>query len=190
MIDWNKIEGKIDLTSVLKTFETHLNSKKIAVMREHFEQMRRIGIIYRELFKEINWSSMSATETSLLFLTYILFLTEGVLGFDMNLIIYDLMLKGHHDIWFEWKQRFVSSFDELFEVPLSVRLKFLKKHGFEFFSEICPKDLRNAIAHLNFDIDSDGTIQIKNGKKYTKKELENEVSNVLRLIRLFGKESK
>lgn len=186
MIDWNKVEGKINITSIFKTFETHLNQKEIAVVREHFEQARKISSVYIKLLKNISWSSISEIEASLVILTYILFLTEGILGFGMNMIIYDLMLKGHHDIWLEWKQRFVSSFDELSEVPLSVRLKFLKKHELEFFSEICPRDLRNAIAHLNFDIDSDGTIQIKDGKKYTKKELEIEISNVLKLIGLMG----
>jgi len=190
MIDWNEIEKKIKTISILKTFETHLDPREMAVIGEHAKQVRKIHLAYSESLKKIRWSSISTTEESLLIIIYTLFLTEGILGFGMNTIIYALMLKGHHDIWFEWKQRFVSSFDELFEVPLSVRLKFLEKHEFEFFSEICPKDIRNAIAHLNFDIGSDGTIHIKQGKKYTKKQLETKIFNVVRLVGLLGEEYK
>jgi len=186
MIDWNEIEKKIKTISIFETFETHLDPRKMAVIRKHAKQMRKINSVYSELLKKISWTSISKTEETLLIIIYTLFLTEGLLGFGMNMIIYALMLKGHHDIWFEWKQRFVSSFDELFEVRLSVRLKFLEKHEFEFFSEICPKDIRDTIAHLNFDIGSDGTICIKQKKKYTKEQLETKIFKVVRLMGLLG----
>jgi len=103
----------------------------------------------------------------------------------MNVVIYALMLKEHHDIWSGRERKFVSSYDELSEVPLYVRLKFLEKHKFGFFSEICPKDIRNAIAHLNFNINSDGTIYLKKPKKkYTKKELENKIRDIVKMANL------
>ena len=184
MIDWAKIEEKIKTASVLKTLETHLDPKERRVVKDRVQKVREVHSVYSELLKKIRWSSISTIEESLLQVTFILFLTEGILGFGMNMIIYALMLKEHHDIWWEWKQRFVSSFDELFEVRLSVRLKFLEKHGFEFFSEICPKNIRNATAHLDFNIGSDGTIHLKRGKKYAKKELESVISNIVRLVKL------
>ena len=186
MIDWNEIEEKIKTISVFKTFEKHLDPKEQAVIRYQTNQVRGISSVYGELLEKIPWSSISTSEESLLNVTYLLFLTEGILGFGMNIIIYALILKGHHDVWLEWKQKFVSSYDELSEVPLSVRLEFLKKHGFEFFSEICPKDIRNAIAHMNFNIDSNGTFHIKKYKKYTKEELENRIFNVVKMVKLLS----
>lgn len=187
MIDWNEIEEKIKTISVFETFEKHLDPKELEVIRDRTFRVRGISSVYGELFKKISWSSISKSEESLLIVTYLLFLTEGLLGFGMNAIIYALMLKEHHDVWFERKQKFVSSYDELSEVPLSVRLKFLEMHGFKFFSEICPKDIRNAIAHMNFNIDSNGTFHMKKRKKYTKEELENKIFNVVRMFDLLNK---
>ena len=47
-------------------------------------------------------------------------------SFAINQIVYALMLKEHHDIWLERRQKFVSSFEELFLVDLYVKEKFLK----------------------------------------------------------------
>lgn len=184
MKNWNEIGEKIRTISILETFKKHLTLEKQKVISDKELQVRQVHSVYSELLRKTPWSKISADEESLLIVTYILFATEGILGFRMNIIIYSLMLKGHHDVWFEQKQKFVSSFDELFEVHLSTRLKFLKRHGFQFFSEICPRDIRNAIAHMSFNIESNGTFHMKKGKKYTKKELAIKMTDIVKIVNM------
>jgi hypothetical protein len=47
--------------------------------------------------------------------------------------------------------------------------KFLKKHGFNFLCDAYPQKLRNAIAHNNFIIAKDGTMQILRNGAYPPK---------------------
>lgn len=166
MINWDKVKEKINAIPLI----THVDAKNKEIIRGVNLQVIQNLQIQKDFIKNMPWDKISASENAMLKLVYILFMTEGVLSFFMNIIIYTLMVKEHHDVWFEWKQKFVSSFDELFEVPLSVRLTFLEKHGFKFFSEICPKDIRNAVAHQDFNIESDGTIYYKERKKKLAKE--------------------
>lgn len=41
-------------------------------------------------------------------------------------------------------------------ISLAVKLSFLKRHGLDCFSKYVDKDLRNRIAHMNFEIDENG----------------------------------
>ena len=122
----NEIEKKIKTISIFETFETHINSDELATIKEHHEQINEQSLIQTNLFKKIETLKVSSSENTLFLLLVILYLTEVPISFAINIFIYTLMLKGHHDVWFEQKQKFVSSFDELFDVPLSVKLKFLK----------------------------------------------------------------
>ena len=187
MVDWNKIKEQIESLSISEVLEKHLDTpeKKAIVVRT--KQVAEFHRVYGKLLEKIPWPKISASEESFLIVSYILFMTEGLLSFGMNVIIYALMLKEHHDIWSEWKNKFVSSYDELSEVRLSARLKFLERHGFGFFSEICPKDIRNAIAHMNFIIDSKGTIHLKRPtKQYTKEELQKKIEDIVKMVSLFN----
>ncbi len=190
MIDWSEVEKKIKTISIFETFKAHIDLEELATIKEHHEQMNENSLIQTKLFEKIETLGMSASENSLFLLLVILYLTEGPISLAINIFIYTLMLRGHHDIWFEEKQKFVSSFDELFSVSLSVKLKFLKKHGFGFMPEICSREIRNAVAHQDFKIEPDGTVYtMKDGKiysKFTKKDLTEKIENALRLIELLA----
>jgi len=175
MIHWDEIKKK--LKSFLLSGKCFLNLKGEEL--ENFKELNKRAITNfktsQDVLGKIQWNLLTASEDALLRLTYVLFLTEGLLAFYINTIVYCLIRNEHHDIWFEMKQKFVSSFEELSEVPLSIKLKFLDIHGFDFFSDICRTDLRNAVAHQDFSIESDGTIYIKKGKKKILKQDSEEI---------------
>jgi len=188
MIDWNEVDQELKRLD-LKTFRTHLNSKDLEEIKRRTDQGANNFRIFQNLLAKIVKSkllSSSASEEALLKLTTVLFLTEGPLGYYINIYSYGLILEKHHDVWFEEKQEFVSSFEEIERVPLSVKLKFLERHGFKSFSKICPKKVRNAIAHYNFHIEPEGTIDIE-GQKLTKKESENIIHDITEMLNLLSK---
>ena len=63
--------------------------------------------------------------------------------------------------------------------------QFLKKHGFNFLSEICPRDIRNMVAHSDFVIQEDGTIQSITKRKsfYSLKQLTDALLEMDRMIK-------
>jgi hypothetical protein len=50
-------------------------------------------------------------------------------------------------------------------LPLSVKLDFLDLNGLFFFSKWIDRDLRNKIAHLDFDFDENGNLLLTNGER-------------------------
>jgi len=182
MIDWNEVEQESKKLDPFKTFGTRRNTKDLDEIRKRSDQGSRNWLVAQKLLDHTPWSKISASEDALLKLIYILFLTEGPLSFYINAYSCGLILEGHHDVWLEDKQRFVSSFKEIVRVPLSTKLKFLERHGFKFFSEVCPKKVRNAIAHWDFNIEPDGTIYIGH-QKFTK---ENSAKIIHEIVELLG----
>jgi hypothetical protein len=209
MINWNEVQKKmkeVSLTNYFKAlqigeiiieekkeytleeflekFDNKPEIKELNTIFQQYKQTEENSTIHLQLFAKIENLKKSPPEQSLLLLLYILYFDEGPLNLLINYITYWLMKVGHHDIWSEWEQKFVSSFDELDKINLSIRLKFLKKHDFGFLSEICSKEIRNAIAHQNFKIEPDGTVRLKNDRKYTQKELREKIDDKLRLIKM------
>jgi len=181
MMNWNEVEQELKKIDLKKTFETH--RKEWKEIEKRSKQGAQNFEIFIDFFNKIQKSLTSPSEMALLQLITILFLTEGPLGFYINWYSYYLILEEHHDLWHEENQKFSSSFEEVIKVPLSVKLEFLKRHGFKSLSEICPRTVRNAIAHYDFHIEIDGTINIR-AKKLSMKELENLIRNVIKILNL------
>lgn len=139
---------------------------------------------WEKLRDRLHDSTMPPKESAYLHLFDLLYILEGPLSYVMNVVIYTLMRVGHHDIWSEKKQKFISSFEDVFEMPLATRLKFLNNHGFDFFSEICPRKVRNAVAHQNFKIMSDGSIHW-NGNELALSKLKEINERMMDIVQLF-----
>jgi hypothetical protein len=108
--------------AIPETFGTHLASKKNeeAVIKNRQTQVNNIHSIYVELLKKTLWRKIAPREESLLRVTYILFSTEGILSFGMNIVIYALILKGKRkgiSLLEVWKEKTFGSFD--FRSPAS-----------------------------------------------------------------------
>jgi len=187
-MNWLDIEQKIKGIGFPEIF-----SKYYEEMRETLEYSANLVVNAKILkdFFEILDSVKDKKVDAISTLTCLLYLIEGPLSFYLNVIIYSLILKEHHDLWDEIRQKFITSYDEISTINLSVKIKFLERHGFDFFKEICSRELRNVIAHQNFRIDLEGNVDIfKKGKIIKKiylKEIYLRIDNIVKIIQIINK---
>jgi len=113
-----------------------------------------------------NEGTLSSRGKSLFFAQNIMVLTEGPIQFFINLIIYTLVKSEHHDIYDPRTERFVYSLEDISDIILAIKIKFLKTHGFDYFEVVCAKDIRNAVAHQNIEIEENGTLITNKKRKY------------------------
>lgn len=186
VVDWETVEKQIVDLNARTIIDAHASGgeRDDIVIKELVGATTLTQI--QTLLGTISSEKVEPPVFSLLMLTYILYLTEGVLSFCVNTTIYVLMLKGHHDIWNESERKFVTIFDDLFKIRLDDRLKFLNLHGLKFFSQICPRTIRNAIAHFNFLIEGNGYVNIR-GTRYSPDQLKQKILDIVRLVELFMK---
>jgi hypothetical protein len=105
------------------------------------------------------------------FLTTALYLWEyeARFSFCINILCFILMANGH-DLYDDYKKRYVTSFEAIESVSISKRCEFLTHHRFEIFNENKNKrikefrKIRNDIAHYNLLIKHDGKINVYNNK--------------------------
>lgn len=116
------------------------------------------------------------------------FKIEGELAFWMNLVIYYYINLGKHDIWHPNLRRFVKDFNEISDIPLSIKSKFLEAHGFWFIEDFLQLDLRNAVAHQDYLINEKGEIDLYRRQKITRSidlsELAEIASSITKLYEL------
>lgn len=70
-----------------------------------------------------------------------------------------------------------SSFDDLEYVPLATKIAFLERNDLRETSKFIDRELRNAIAHLNFKIDSQGNISILRKGKWKSVNIYERINN-------------
>lgn len=141
---------------------------------------------WEKLRDKLFTTDMPKDELAYLRLTDLIYTIEGPFSFIMNVVIYSLLKEGHHDIWSESEQQFISSFEDIFKIPLYKRLKFLNAHNFSFFSDICPRKIRNAVAHQTFLIESNGIIKY-NTTEISLSQIEKINDKMIKIAEIFFK---
>jgi hypothetical protein len=58
-------------------------------------------------------------------------------------------------------RKYAKEIDDLDDSSLGEKLVFLNDHGLQIFSSNLNKNLRNKVAHMDFDVSSDGKIRVK-----------------------------
>lgn len=84
----------------------------------------------------------------------------------------------HHDLYDFWARRYAKSPDDLDRISLSQKLVFLNHHNLQVFSENINRTLRNKVAHMDFEIEPDGKILVKN-QRY---DLEDEIHRLMAFL--------
>jgi hypothetical protein len=169
-MDLNEIDEKLSALDFRRVYrmdhpeETQIITEYAVRNQENFHVLTMLAVHLAQMQKRLEYPQLA-----LIYLMEILYLVEGIVNYLMNLVIFTLILQEHHDLWFEDRHTFVSSFDDLFRVSMFVRETFLEQHGFGFFRELCNRELRNAIAHQNFKIEKNGDVFILKKRKIVKK---------------------
>jgi len=71
------------------------------------------------------------------------------------------------------------------KIQLGEKLGFLERNGLGFFAKMIKRTLRNRIAHLGFDIDDDGNISYKKGKRVKNINIDSEIKEFRHTIAAF-----
>lgn len=151
-----------------------LSSKKILttyIRQKMREVVIRIGInldYHKEIHKITSEkNNLNPKQKSLLQLFLYLQTVEGIFTKVVQAIGF-LLIKNDHDIYNPIHMKFAKKYTDLNEIPLFVKIQFLKKHGFSSFTSAVDRKLRNCIAHLEFSVKDDGTIiNLKNKQPIT-----------------------
>lgn len=188
MINWNEVEVKIQSIIISKGQIEELKKKQpeeVKSISENIKQLHEIAPIWTGFSDKVYLKlKLSQEERSLWNLVNILVYTEGPLNIIINYIVYSLMLKGNK-IKIRCECRFADSYNDLFKIDLNGKLAFLKKKecGFKFVSKICPREIRNAMAHMRFKIKPDGTVIIlTTGREFKTEDLDEILINIREFI--------
>jgi len=131
-----------------------------AVLQERFKKSGERMIAFREIAEKL-----PKGETGTLLNTFVylgLFETSLVNMIDLILLF---LISLHHDFFLSYHRKYAKKLRDLDSPPLAEKLDFLNKHHLTVFSENINKFLRNKIAHMEFDTESNGKISI-GSKKY------------------------
>jgi hypothetical protein len=94
---------------------------------------------------------------------------ESRFSFCINILCFILITNGH-DLYYDYKRRYITSFEDIESVSISRKCEFLTHHGFEIFNENKNnkikefRKIRNDIAHYNLIINMDGKIEVYGDK--------------------------
>ncbi len=96
-------------------------------------------------------------------------LVEGFFATQINFLIFTLIANGH-DFYSTRKGKYAKTFDEIEEVDLAFKMKFLKEHN---FAELVKNEhrihkLRNSVAHVFYEIEPNGDLKFGKEKVSSK----------------------
>lgn|SRR2546425_9019089 len=98
-------------------------------------------------------------EHSVMFLVHYLLSVESFFSDVLDLLCFALVAQ-HHDPADFFRRSYVKSLEDVEQLPLADRLRFLSRHGWQEAEQAVDRDLRNAVAHANYKLQEDGTIVV------------------------------
>ena len=133
-------------------------------------------------------NKVSTRKKSLINVLYYLFFIEGIYSFNINMIIYYEICNKSQEIKIDYgknRHKKVTQFDELNDVGLSNRLKFMRNRGYGEIADLCNVNIRNAIAHNDYYIDGKGAFIIVSSREKINYSILDENIRNLRLFTSF-----
>jgi hypothetical protein len=98
-------------------------------------------------------------QRNILNLAIFLWIYEGLYSSILDLFCLILVINDH-DIFVPFNREFAKSFNDIAEIEMSMKFKFLKKHKFDALIRERDKKVRNKIAHHNFSMDTHDNVVI------------------------------
>ena len=179
-IKFNVIEAKISSID----FNKYKNPDPEGIARYQDDLIRRFTseLYYHQL------PTMKNDAKTFYDLVWYLFFIEGLYSFIIDNIIIYLVINDKISLRTNYnKKRSVKNFEDLEDVSLSCKLKYLEDNGYSEISKVCNKDLRNAIAHHQFLILNDGKLALlKEGTVLEYGTIDRYIGNLMKLQALFN----
>ncbi|MGA3111582.1 MAG: hypothetical protein ABSE15_06055 [Candidatus Bathyarchaeia archaeon] len=147
------------LVEALKTSPyaaTVLQSNTYGLM-ERSEKMKNRALLLKE-----NVDKSRSTETTTLRKAFsYLGLFEASVTTLMDLLLM-IFIANHHDFYVFQNKAYAKNIDDLNDSSLGEKLVFFNHHGLSLLAQNINKNLRNKVAHMDFDVQPDGMIKIAN----------------------------
>ena len=147
------------------------------ILAERFEKNGKRMMLFKEDAKAKGKDEITTLRKAFLYLG--LFESSVINLIDFILMIF---IATHHDFYVYDNRAYAKGLDDLNNASLGQKLSFLNYHGLQIFSQNLNKDLRNKIAHMDFDVNSDGTILVSQQKF----DLEYEILKLSAFVLIIG----
>lgn len=134
-------------------------------LQKRFKRSGERGYRFKEISKLYDGELVTLLKTFVylgLFETSITNIIDLILMFFISL---------DHDFYIPWTRKYARKLEDLDDASLGEKLAFLNKHSLQVFSQNINKNLRNKIAHMDFDIEPDGKISVGDQKYDLEKEI-------------------
>ena len=173
----------------------HKNEKEFKIIIAHQLRLSTLFNLFvrynLKLAKQPRNDRWKDDETSFIFITQYFWLVESAFSFIINWIIYTLIRCNNIKLVIRKKKINVNDFYRLNIISLSDRLSYIETNGFPNLSLLLNTNIRNSIAHTNYDIKKDGTVTFysRNNKiisEKTKDEIYMDVDNMTKVYREFN----
>jgi hypothetical protein len=172
--EWGTQEESKALTEQLrKLVRDSWNNRNIESQEDWISFIKKDTNVIKSLkaiMKSFEAKEASEYEKALTRLVFYLFVAEGGFTNYMNLLCFLLTLQGH-DLYNYFNREFACSIDEIAKVESRTKELFLEKHGFGLFNKGWDRNMRNSIAHYDFEIEDDGTTKIDGTPTDVKKKV-------------------
>lgn len=162
-----KLRGTTEYTLLVKSLSPLIEAIKTSVsakhfltpyaptLRDRFEKSGKRMKFFKEDAKAEGKDEGTALRKAFLYLG----LFESSVTNLIDLLVM-ILVADHHDFYVYNKRAYARGLDDLDNASLGEKLSFLNCHGLQMFSQNLNKDLRNKVAHMDFDVNSDGTISV------------------------------
>ena len=136
------------------------NDHLIIQLLDSLEAIGKVNIDAQTIIRIAKRAVTDQRESSLLGMTIFLWIFEGLYVARLNEICL-LLIGSGHDLFDPIKRSFASSMKKIEEVDISSKFKFLEEHGFRMILREKDRNLRNRIAHIDYNIDESGVLSIR-----------------------------
>jgi hypothetical protein len=158
----NVLSGLVNNLKSSETAKMHLKIYASALQKRFERSKHNLYFFKEDYWPQENepatlgkaWRFLALHETSL---------TNAI---DLILMIF---IAVHHDLYNFFTRKYVQSLDDLDKISLNEKMLFLEHHKLRIFNHNVNRDLRNKIAHMDFEIAPEGKIVIRN-KEYDLEE--------------------
>ena len=148
------------LFPLIETIKTSGSSKRLLkpcahTMVDRFRRSSKQMSLFKEAIKTEGNDELSTLRKAFVYMGY--FESSVTDLIDLVLMIF---VVNHHDFYVYNNRAYAQSLDDLDNASLGEKLAFLNYHNLTIFSQYLNKDLRNKVAHMDFETNKDGTISI------------------------------
>lgn len=181
VLNYESIEEQV---RILEEFVPKLQKKSLDVLKLYgnFNKTYKKMVYLHNFAINFDVEMFKLQEITHLLIYEYLLLSEGIFAKQIDIICYLLVESG---LKFEYEEKgkikYANSISRIQKSYLTNKLNFLEKNHFDLINKYYNNELRNAIAHINFDINNEGDVILKN-KKISFDEMNKLIKNLLDLV--------